>query len=165
MLLLWLFVALFVLRLLTYIYRAFRCAHLKKIYERWVSGEIPSIIPYEQDILELFDVAGAHDVYLSLEESRTKQVRDTFKRAAKSFARSIRRNFHLNYWLKTILFLPVKILDRIGRRNLPAVNKLKTISLVIYWALVAVDILRTFFVSIPFDEFLEFIALLIEKLF
>lgn len=167
MLLLWLFLALFVLRLLTYIYRAYRCARLRVIYTDWLSGKISSILQYEKEILALFCAANVYDQTLSFDKYNAKRIMETFERAIGSFLYEIKKNFFPNYWIKTILFAPSKIIDYMGIRNFPALKMIKTILIVIYWAVGIWDISASVNESLtsPLDEIIKLISLFVEKVF
>lgn len=165
MLLLWLFVALFSLRLLTYLYRAYRCARLRVIYTDWLSGKISSILHYEKEILALFGAAKVYDQNLSFD--RYKQISDTFERAIGSFLYEIKKNFFPNYWLKAILLAPINIIDYMGIRNVPVAKMAKAVLVIIYWAVGVWDIAAIFSESLPspLEEILNLITLLVEKVF
>ena len=167
MLLLWIFLLFFVLRLLTYAYRVYRCSRLKGIYIDWISGKIPSILRYEREIFTLFKAANVHDTYLSLENSNAKNVISMFERAIGSFQYELKINFFPNFWIKTLVLVPVKIADFIKIKNISIAKAFKFIVVVIYWAVGIWDITAIFneSLSAPLDEVFKLITLLVEKFF
>ncbi len=167
MLLLWIFLVLFALRLLTYAYRVYRCSRLKGIYIDWISGKTPLILRYEREIFTLFKSANVHDTYLSLENSNAKNVISMFERAIGSFQYELKRNFFPNFWIKTLALVPVRIADFIKIKNISIAKSFKLIVVVIYWALGVWDIAAIFndSLSAPLDEIIKLITLMVEKVF